>query len=440
MKIILRVLTALLVPLLAFGHWQLAPDFGSLSAPDPISQNVSVEPLPLQVFCPGAMVEVGGESGVDLGSVERVGEVLISLSSNSEALLVSPEPISTSGAGAVASDSDQSTNLLAMVQTQAIERERAAGLSATYCQKPTSSGWLTNGSSTVGTESVLIAANPNEVEALVDIEFHLPSGVVSDRFALAGGEEKLITSAQYANGEEAFAVFFKTSGPEISMALQNRKTRGLSPVGIELEGVSPNPGTNLIFVGLQDLTEGFENPELRIYNPGQDVAEVVLSIFAEDNVDLYRQFVAGGEFSSLDFKIGSGYQLATLSSSTEVLASISNPSTKNILDFAWLQPAELFSSITLPLTSYRNTILVANPEATAIELRVETKTGDRIDVQNLVVAPFSKLAIPSAAQSVKLDSTSQFAVALEVLDKNGYSLIHPRENANLGNDLTILVN
>ena len=440
MKIVLRILTVLMVSGLAVGHWQFFPGSGSLSAPQSEEQVVSVDPLPLEVYCPGAMVEVGGESGVELGSVERVGEALLSLASSAQELLVTPPVSSTAGVGAVAADSDQSTNLLSMVQSQVIDRERAKGLAATYCQKPTSSGWLINGSSTVGSESVLIAANPAEVEALVEITIHLSSGIVSDRFALAPGEEQLITTAQYANGEAVFAIYFQTSGPEISMALQNRRTRGLNPIGVEVEGVTQNPATSFVFAGLRPLTQGFENPELRVFNPGEEAAEVIFSVFTEDNVELYRELVPAGKFATVEFEIEGDYQLATLGSDVEVLAAIMNPSTEGVLDFAWLQPAELFSSMTIPLTSYQNTVLVANPGATALELKVESRTGSRLDVQSLVVAPFSQIAIPSAANSMRLDASGEFAVALEILDPNGYSVIHPRESANLGNDLTIKVN
>lgn len=438
-KNLLRVFTVLLVVGLSVAHWQLMPTMGELEKTERTTQRVSVEPLPLQVFCPGALVEVGGESGVELGKVERVGEALLSAFANPE--YPQNPPVSTvEGFGLVVDAQEQSTNLISMIQTQVIERERASGLAATYCPKPTSSGWLIGGFSTVGSESVLVAANPAATEALVDIQIHTPSNVISDRFALAPGEQQLITTAQYANGEESFAIYFETSGPEISMALQNRKTRGLNPIGIEIEGPTLRPGTEFVFAGLRPLTQGFENPELRVFNPGDQATEVVLTIFAQDNVELFRQRVEPGRFALVPLEILGDYQLATLISDEPVLASIFNPSTEGVLDFAWLQPAELFTSMSLALSSYQNTVLVANPSASALTLSVESRTGSRLDVQSLVIAPFSQAAIPTRADSIRLDSQSEFAVALEILDPNGYSVIHPRESANLGNDLSIKVN
>ena len=438
--IFLRALTALLVLSLSVSHWQLFPQFGQLETKASELQAISVEPLPLRVVCPGALVEVGGESGVELGTVEKVGEALISSQFTANELLVTPPVTSVLAALGEAGDKDQSTNLISMIQTQVIDRERAKGLAGTFCQSPMASGWLINGSAVVGFESVIIAHNPAEVEALVELEIHLPSRIITDRLALAPGEEQLITTSQYANGEDSFAVYFESSGPKISMAMQNRQTRGLNPIGVELEGPTLRPDTEFVFAGLRPLTQGFENPTMRVYNPGAELAEVVVTVFGEGNVELFREFVNPGTFSAIELVISGSYQLATLTSDTEVLAAILNPSIEPVLDFAWIQPAELFTSVTLPLSNYQNSVLIANPSSSALEVSIETRTGNRLSYQTLVVAPFGQATVPASANSIKIDGSTEFAVALEVFDPNGYSVIHPRETTNLGNDLEIRVN
>ncbi|HEY7854633.1 MAG TPA: DUF5719 family protein [Aquiluna sp.] len=440
MKIFLRALTALLVLGLSGAHWQLFPQFGQLETKASELQAVSVEPLPLKIVCPGALAEVGGESGVELGTVEKVGEALISSQLSAREILVAPPVTSQLAALTEVGDKEQSTNAASMIQTQVIDRERARGLAGMFCQAPIASGWLINGSAVVGFESVIIAHNPAEVEALIELEIHLPSRIITDRFALAPGEEKLITTSQYANGEEAFAVYFESSGPKISMAMQNRQTRGLNPIGVELEGPTLRPDTDFVFAGLRPLTEGFQNPTMRVYNPGEEIAEVVVTVFGEDNVELFRELVNPSGFSEIELQISGTYQLATLTSSTEVLAAILNPSIEPVLDFAWIQPAELFTSVTLPLSSYQNSVLIANPSSSVLEVSVETRTGDRLSYQTLVIAPFGQVALPASANSIKIDGSIEFAVALEVLDPNGYSVIHPRETTNLGNNLEIRVN
>ena len=439
MKQLLRALTVLTVVGLTFGHWLLIGNTAVAERSAQVVKSVSVEPLPLQVFCPGAFVEVGGPSGVELGSVLRFGEALISSQVSAEQLIGEIPIRSEQGVGLMAADALQSTNLLSLLQVQAVDRERAIGLAASYCQKPRSSGWLINGSAVVGSESVLIAANPGEIEAIVELEVHLPGGVVSDRFALAPFEQKLISTAGYANGEQAFAIFFKSSGPALSMALQNRQTRGLTPTGIEIEPLSADPATEHVFTGLRPLTAGFENPSMRIYNPGATATEVIVTAFTGESVELFRANVQPGNFAEIELLVQDGFALITLLSEQPVLAAIKNSSIEPVLDFAWVQPAQKFTSVSLPLSSYQNTLVISNPQALPVEITLETFSSGRSSVQNLVIAPFDSLGLPVRGSGVRLDSDLEFVVALEILDKFGYSLIHPTESRNLGLDLSIQV-
>lgn len=439
MKLVLRTLTVLTVVGLTLGHWLLIGNTSPVQRLEAVVKSVSVEPLPLQVFCPGAFVEVGGAGGVELGSVLRFGEALISSQVSAQQLIGEIPVRSEQGVGVVAADAQQSTNLLSLLQVQAVDRERASGLAASYCQQPRSSGWLINGSAVVGSESVLIAANPSEIEAIVELAIHLPGRVVTDRFALAPNEQKLLPTAGYANGESAFAVFFQSSGPALSMALQNRQTRGLTPTGIEIEPLTAEPAMEHIFAGFRPLTAGFENPTMRVYNPGDTATEVVVTAFGEQNVELFRANVQAGNFSQIELLVQEGFQLVTLASAEPVLAAIKNSSIEPVLDFAWVQPAQKFSSVSLPLTSYQNTLVLANPQALPIEITLEILSSGRASVQNLVIAPFESLAVPVRGSAVKIDSELEFIVTLEILDRFGYSLVHPVESGNLGLDLSIRV-
>ena len=439
MKLVLRAITLLTVVGLTLGHWLLIGNSAPVVRSAPVVQTVSVKPLPLQVFCPGAFVEVGGAGGVELGSISRFGEALISSQVSAEQLLGEIPVRSEQGVGLIAADASQSTNLLSLIQVQAVDRERATGMAGSYCQQPKSSGWLINGSAVVGSESVLVAANPSEIEAIVELAVHLPGRVVSDRFALAPFEQRLISTAGYANGETAFAIYFQSSGPALSMALQNRETRGLTPIGIEIEPLTADPATEHVFAGFRPLTEGFETPRMRIYNPGLAAAEVIVTAFGEQNVELFRANVLPGNFTEVELMVQEGFQLISLTSTQPVLAAIKNSSIEPVLDFAWVQPAQRFTSVSVPLTSYQNTLVVANPQALPVEIKLEILSSGRSSVQSLVVAPFGSLALPVRGSSVRLDSDLEFVVALEILDRFGYSLIHPTESFNLGLDLSIRV-
>lgn len=434
-----RIITVALVALTAGGHWFVGALGTELAAPETEAQQVSVAPLPLTVFCSGAFVEVAGASGVDLGEVNRIGEARIYGYTSSPDLIQAAPELSSIGVKAVARETEQSTNLLSLLQVQSIDRERARGLAGSYCSKPSVSGWLINGSSVVGAESVLIAGNPSAVEALVEIEIHLPGRVVTDRFALAPDEEKLIPTASYANGEEVFAVFYQSAGPAISVAMQNRETRGLTPTGIELENPVSGPSTEFVFAGLRPLDLGFDNPVMRIYNPGIAVSEVVVTAFGAENVELFRASVNPGDFGEIELILTGEYQLVTMSSSEPVIAGIKNPSLEPILDFAWLMPADLFTEVSVPLAGSGNTLVVANPLSVSLEARLEVRNGDVSSFQNIVVPAFQQRAIAVSGTSVTVVGTAEFAVALEVLRDSGYTVIHPSESKNLGNDLEIFV-
>lgn len=439
MKLVLRLLTVLSVVGLSLGHWLLLGNSPVVAKPPTVLKSVSVEPLPLQVFCPGAFVEVGGVSGVELGSVSRAGEALVS-SFVSATELIGEIPLrSDVGVGLMAADAKQSSNLLSLIQAQAVDRERASGLAASYCQQPRSAGWLINGAAVVGSESVLIAVNPSEIEAIVELSIHLPGRVLTDRFALAPFEQKLISTAGYANGEKAFAIFFKSSGPALSMALQNRQTRGLTPTGIETEPPTANPATEHVFAGFRPLTAGFENPSMRIYNPGLIASELIITAFGQQNVELFRANVQAGSFAEVELLVEEGFQLVTLVGSEPVLAAIKNASIEPILDFAWLQPSERFTSLSLPLTNYQNTLVIANPQAQSLQLRLETVGSTGSSFQTLSIPAFKSVAIPARGLSVRIDSDLEFVAALEILDQSGYSVIHPTQSRNLGQDLQIQI-
>ena len=434
----LRILTPLMVLVLGTGHWYLIgyPET-SISKPEREYRQISVDPLPLSVHCPGSFIQVGGPSGTDLGLVERLGQAEISWT-NSVALDLSPEPSTAGFESAIASGSEQSTRLVSMIQVQAVNQERARGIQASFCPKAASSGWLPNGFSIAGGESVLLIANPSLVEALVEIEIHLPQRVVNERVALAPQGEQMFSLARYANGEELFAIRFETNGPEVLVSMQNRLTSGLTPAGIELAVAGAFPSRSHEFVGLRELTGGFTLPELRVYNASENATEVVVTALDGQNVEIFRIQVPASGFGKVDLEVSDNFQLMKLESPEPVLAAIRSTTINPILDFAWIQPAERFRSLNLPLTEFQNTLVLANPEARAVELTITKLDGERVSVQTLVLPALGTTSVQLSGDSVSIGSEGEFLAALELLDPAGYSVISPRENANLGNDLRIL--
>ena len=78
MKLVSKILLVILLPGLFVARLAL-PDTSTeaVNFPEPEQVAVSVDPLPLSIYCPGAFAEVGGESGVEIGAIDRIGTASI---------------------------------------------------------------------------------------------------------------------------------------------------------------------------------------------------------------------------------------------------------------------------------------------------------------------------------------------------------------------------
>ena len=204
MKIFARALLALLLPALVVSGYVFLPAAQAPSQEVAASEfQVSVDPADLEIVCAGALIEVGGEDGTELDLIERVGEAGVKAFSAEE---ISVPPTTAGSIPIEVKGSEQSTELLSAIQTQAVSRERASGLAASYCEQPITSGWFISGASGVGNESILSAANWNDVDTQLIVELHSPGGMVSERYALAAGQERLITLAPLAALAGVYAI------------------------------------------------------------------------------------------------------------------------------------------------------------------------------------------------------------------------------------------
>lgn len=430
-----RSALAVLLPVLVVSGFVLLPtgasDSGTATIPE---YEVSVDPKPLEVVCPGSIVEVGGEDGTALDLVERVGEAIVSGYSSEDisypALISDSLPLAVEG-------SVQSTELLSAIQAQAVSRQRVNGLAAAFCEQPVTVGWFISGASGVGNESVLIAANWNDVDTQINVELHTPGGIVSERYSLAAGQERLISLAPVAALASLYAIRVESTGPAVSLALQNRWSRGLTPLGIELTATTQMPATLHWIQPVTILAEGYQNPTLRLFAPGL-AAETVVTAFGQEGPELLRTVVPEAGLVELELELNPGSYLLKVESDHEVLAGVRNPAL-DPLDYAWVYPQQLFTSLTLPVAGYSTTLRLANPGALAISLTLATETNDRRSFQTLELGPFETTGISLNADTVSVQSANEFLAAMEIVDGGGYAVISPSENKNLGEDLSVRV-
>jgi len=419
----------------AIGALTIVPEVPTVTSQDSaVALEVSVEPTPLRISCPGSFVEFGGESGVDLGSIERVGEAAVSVA---QAEYQPSDPLTADFIELVAEGDDQSTALLSASQAQFVDRERATGLSATFCEQPATTGWFISGQSSVGAETVLLLQNPNAIDTQLVLNLHLPGGITQERLTLGAGQERLIGMAPLAGLAPIYAIEFESLGTPIVAAIQQRFSRGLTPLGVSTSMASASVTTDQWMTPVAVMAEGYQAPVLRIYAP-QERAEVIVTAFSAEGSEIIRQVVAEQSFVELPLELPNGLYALKLQSDQPVLAGVLNPSLEP-LDHAWIAPAEALAEVTLAIPSYATDLVITNPNAVAISANVELLQGQRRSIQSVQVESLSVVAVPVTGRSVSVSSASAIFTALQIRDPLGYAVIIPSENQNAGSQMEIIV-
>ncbi len=433
MKILLRLLTALVATgLIAVGF--LLPQSSSLEMRQDRSYLVDVDPLPLKIVCPGPMVEVAGESGVEIGEISRVGTARIWYQSSNGLLDV--EDRSEQYLSITTEGSEQSTELLSAVQTQVVSRDRASGLLAGYCEQPTTAGWFVSGDGGVGRETVLVAANPNPVDTQMLLELHFAGKVVTERFVLAAESERLISLAEIVGVEPSYAIYFQSGGAPLLVALQHRYSDGLTPLGVALTTAIREP-SELQWIGPVDiLAKGYERPRLRIFAPGE-AAEILVSA-PGSSFEAVNLSVGSGELLEVALDIEPGTYLLKIESNQRVLAQLLNPSLTP-LDYSWLSPLEGLQELHLPLTNFASELALVNPNSESISVLVSIEGEGGVERSSIELSPQQLLMLPVEGSRVSLVSEGTFMAALRILDQIGYEVINPSQNLNPGQSLEVFV-
>lgn len=403
------------------------------------TRQVEVEPLPLSVYCAGAFVEVGGESGVEIGLTERINSASIYSAVGDGAVLVAPELSSVDGALVTVAGQEQSTSLLSAIQAQGVSLNRASGLVASYCPQPAFSGWFISGAAALGQETVLLIANPGQRDTQVELEFKLPGGVISEQVSVAAGETKTLPVSSFLFQQPLFALEFKSTAAPVSVAMQQRATAGISSRGVDLQAPSIGPQLQNRIIGLRISSAGFEKPLLRLYNPGDLPTEAIITAFSEENTEVFRVPVTAAGFSETPLDLVDGNYILDIQSAQPLAAGVRNIQLQPALDFAWLTPSRVFTELTMPIPLYQSSLYLANFASTDIAVNLEVTTGSRVEYQSFQIQAMSQLELPVLGDQLKVISAAEFSAALEILDLPGYALINPSENENFGNQISVTV-
>ena len=398
---------------------------------------VTTDAKPLQVYCPGPLVELGGKDGTDLGSLALIGKANVSYRLGTGSLLAEPESKIEAGTAITMASAEQGSTTLTAAQTQLIQRPRMAGLAATNCGQPQAEGWLLTGLSGTGFESILLVANPNPVEVQVEVTFHLETTTTSQLITLAPFAQQQLSVASFVEGEPQFAIHFQSSGQKVSVALQNRSSAGLSATGVELKGPTAEPAKNQVIPGFEILADGLAEPSLRIFNPGGEVASTLVTfVGAGTNSDVVQVDVPAGGFALVTPKLEVGQYLVLIEAQAEVMAELFNPYLAENFDFAWLSPvAQVTGQSAMAIPGFAAKLALANPSDKSISVLLTLDSG----TQAIAIPARAQILVGVTGKSLVLESQGEYHANLILRDPKGYAVISQRENANLGSDIQVLI-
>lgn len=399
--------------------------------------SVSTDAQPMQLYCPGPLAELGGKDGTDLGSLALIGKAVLSYRLGQGALIEVPNSRIDQGTSLVMKTGEQGSATLTGAQSQLIQRPRMAGLAATSCAQPQAEGWLLNGMAGSGFESILLLGNPNPVEVQIQLTFHLESESNSQLITLAPFAQQQLSLASYVAAEPQFAVHFQSSGQKVSVAMQNRSSVGLTATGVELKGPTAQASKQLAIPGFEVLADGLAKASLRLFNPSsQSTQALVTFVGSGTNSDVVEIEVPASGFGLVLPELSEGHYLVLIQSAVELMAEIYNPYVAERLDFAWLTPvAQVSGKTAIAVPNFKAKLALSNPGSETISVLV---SNDAV-TQAVSVPARSQLLIPIVGKYLVLESSGNYQAAVILSDPKGYAVISPKENANLGSNIEVLV-
>lgn len=429
-----KALVALVSLVLPVGAYLIPNSNAELTSPAS-EFAIDVDPLPLTIACPGAFVEVAGRSGTEIGKIERVGSASVRSRSSSEGEYPTT---AQSFIGLSAAGENQSTELLSAIQYQVVDQPRASGLLAGYCEQPTTNGWFVSGDGGAGKETVLIVANPNNVDTQLLVEIHYGGKVITERFVIGPLREELISLAALVGVEPSYAVYFESGGAGLVVAIQHRYSDGLNSLGVSLDTAIREASENLWLGPVRILAEGYERPRLRVFAPLGD-AQVSVTYHSASTRTLTQEFsLASGELFEIEPELVANDYVIEIESSQPVLASVLNPSLSP-LDYQWISPLERFRDLYIPISSIDSEIALINPGSAPLDVRLAVRSEAGVESAVIRLAANAIEMLPVSGSRLSVQADGEFMAALQLKSTSGYAVINPSENVNPGQSLSVFI-
>jgi len=410
----------------------LSMPFSNLvTSSDPfVERSISVPARPLEVVCPGALYQLGGEDGTEIDAIDPLGDADFYLIRQGEAT-----PFRASEPATFVSQSEgQSSRDLSAYQWQEISEPRISGTVSLSCKKPATEAVLLGGKTSLGFESLLIIHNPDVLSTILDLRFFDSTEQVDDSISLAPGETKIINLARYSNTDEAVGVRISSQGGRFAAWVQSKSNSGTTPTGANISAhnqLQSNP-TMIISAQSEQLPSEFRVPEVYALVTESVSTTVSISSLQGGFGDAFRVELDPGvnPISMPDLEPGS-YLLSLEAESALLSTHYTNPL---VPDFSISQSETAVSGDVQLTAVIDGTVEVASLGETVVSMTItrdgitEVATIDLLSGRNVLSAEVQ------FGDQIEINGEN-----LLVRIANGETEYQATDNSNLGSDLSIVV-
>ena len=479
---IFRVISFVSVTTVLVAGLALAPTFDYKVQFDSASGSYSVKPADLSLVCPGPLFRSGGESGTNLGKIERSGTADLSYTADGSGVLAQQSVSGSAnsnielggsrvfGSSAISDatsltnlnaneDSAQGSSVLTGSSIQLSSIGSMRGLAAASCQQPSNDFVIVGGSTMAGREALLVLTNPSPIDATADIRIFTDLGEVTvsglSGISVPAQSTTAVSLASFAPTVPALALEVQSQGAKLAGWIQARAVRGTSATGVDW--ISPNPqasetsvlpgfvirGTRVINQTISAEENSDAGHALRIFAPeGANVTVQIVSSEADVFGAVFTGIIEPGTVS--DFPIAElkdGNYSVFISSDKPVYSGLrvarGNPGASPRLDFSWVSPAdELISDRVVSIPSEGDSILVlANTGTTASTVLVQNlRSGASVRVS----VPTLGTATVDLSGPVSISQAPGVFATVAVLIEGQISDLDVRDPRNLGSKVQVL--
>lgn len=341
------------------------------------------------------------------------------------------------------------------------------GFAAASCVPVAADHWLVGAQTEAGSSAELQLMNPSDTPASVRFEVWGAAGPIelvgNASMLVPPGEHRSILLEGLAPGERRLAVRVRASGARIGAAIQDVRTLGLEPGGVDYVTPSAAPSPIVAFPGLEIKDD--DTALLRLFVPGEAPGEVDVRLIGPTGEiaadDLRGLAVSGGAVTDVPLAgVPAGTYTAIVEGTVPLTGSafLATGAEATPRDIAWLPatPRDEYSVFALPDSSISRaqTLVVAGVETDAVaQVYLATDAGELVATEQLFVAAGESRStrIPASIDTdgvvgvvVEADQpvATGFIIRSEKIDGGAVSLLPPTPSSVLpgGVDVRLVQN